>query len=77
VNLALGLALQPLVWFQVPKDGDALGQMTRDRMAVETPWWAHTGDALAVIAFVLAIDAIIKLRNNDARWFRGALDIVE
>ncbi|MFG3342361.1 hypothetical protein [Glycomyces sp. NPDC048151] len=74
VNVAIGLAFQPLVWFSLPESGDAKGQQVLDRIAEETPWWVHAGDALALVAFIIAIAAIVKLCSNDARWFRGALD---
>lgn len=73
VNVAIGLAFQPLVWFSLPKEGDTKGQEVLDRMADEMPWWVLAGDALALIAFIIAIDAIVKLCGKDARWFRGAL----
>jgi hypothetical protein len=73
VNVVLGLALQPLVWSLLPDDGDAKAQQVMDRMAEEMPWWVDVGDAFALIAFLVAADAIVKLCSCDARWFRGAL----
>jgi hypothetical protein len=73
VNVALGLALYPLVWFQLPDHDDVKGQLVKDEIAEHTPLWAWTGDALAVIALLIAVDAIIKLCSKDARWFRGSI----
>lgn len=72
VNVALGLALYPLVWFQLSDDGDVKAQLVKDEIAEHTPLWAYAGDAIAVIALLAAADAIVRLCSNDARWFRGA-----
>jgi hypothetical protein len=72
VNVALGFALQPLVWFRMHETDDAKAQQVMDQMAERMPLWVLAGDALAVIALLAAADTIVKLCSNDAQWFRGA-----
>jgi hypothetical protein len=72
VGAAFGLALQPLVWFQMRDSDNAKAVQVMDRMAERMPWWVWAGDALAVIALLAAAASIAALSTNNAKWFRGA-----